>query len=388
MINNSIDNFRISQLPLYWRLTPSSTSPEIVKKYLPFEFGIDIDCGLIIQKRSQELLSSLEVIYQQEYNIGYLQDTNNIARPYGEDFVNFLYKAINENKSINNILEIGCGGCVILEILQNSGFTVTGIDSSPFAKSEGIKRNIQVHTDFFPSPLLKEKFDLIYHVDVLEHIDDYINFLKHQYDHLKPNGLIVVNVPDASSSIELGDISIAMHQHLNYFTPSSLKFVLEKSGFKVESICKSGYGSSLYAIGRRVVNNAFSITDLQTHSNNLDFYIKKSQKSLQLFRESINSALADKRRSLGFYVPLRAIPYLSCIEKFNGFRFFDDTNSWHLKFFDGINVPIENFEDLEKNPVTDLYVMSLTFGDVIKEKILRKLHSSINVVTLSELIQI
>ena len=89
---------------------------------------------------------------------------------------------------------------------------------------------------------------------------------------------------------------------------------------------------------------------------------------------------------MGFYVPLRALPYISKLEVYDGFRFFDDTDHWHMNAFDGIDVPIENFEDLNRNPVTDLVIMSLTFGERIKTKVFEQFNSKINVLTLSDLI--
>ena len=72
-------------------------------------------------------------------------------------------------------------------------------------------------------------------------------------------------------------------------------------------------------------------------------------------------------------------------EIYSGFRFFDDTSHWHQHFFDGIDVPIENFQDLVQRPVTDLVIMSLTFGDVIRNKVRKEFGDKVNVTTLGEL---
>jgi len=64
---------------------------------------------------------------------------------------------------------------------------------------------------------------------------------------------------------------------------------------------------------------------------------------------------------------------------------FDDDRGLHGRWLDGYEVPVESFQDLEKNPVSDLLVMSLSFGDKIKEKILKRFDKQINVKTLKEL---
>jgi hypothetical protein len=87
------------------------------------------------------------------------------------------------------------------------------------------------------------------------------------------------------------------------------------------------------------------------------------------FAYEITGVLRDPEKTLGFYAPLRALPYISEMHLRNGFRFFDDTNYWHKKYFDGLDVPFENFNDFKRNPVTDIFIMSPTFGKMITDKI-------------------
>ncbi len=379
-------DFKIERLPFYWRLSPAVQKvSNVVDDYFPFTFCFDPKNGLVAQQRNQDVLTALDCIYKQEYNIGYLQDGNEIAKPYGKDFISYLQRALEKNPNIKKVLEIGCGGCIVLDNLKRGGYEVFGIDSSPFAATEGAKKGIEVITDFFPSRHISGKFDMIFHVDVLEHISDYHEFLKNQYDQLNDEGIVIVNVPDATDSIKVGDISIAMHQHLNYFTSASLSSVLRNAGFEVVSVDKAGYGGSLYAIGRKKRN---TLTCEMEGDGGRDYenFSSRAEQVVAHFCERSESVLSDSKRTLGFYVPLRALPYISRQGVYEGFRFFDDTIHWHMNVFDGVKVPIENFADLKQNPVTDLMIMSLTFGDVIRSKVLKEFGDRINVVTLGDLI--
>src|SRR4051812_39910746 len=97
---------KIEKLPLYWRLKEKG-SPNIVPDYMPFEYDFDESLQLIIQKRNQETLDHLEEIYKAESNIGYLQDANEIAKPYGVDFMDFINRALAEwGPKTNHILEV------------------------------------------------------------------------------------------------------------------------------------------------------------------------------------------------------------------------------------------------------------------------------------------
>jgi len=374
----------IKKLPFYWRLThKDSKSANVVDDYYPFAFDVDSEHGLVIERRDPSVLAALNLIYQQDYNIGYLQDANEIAKPYGKDFIAYLRAALAGNSGIKSILEIGCGGCTVLADLKSSGYKVCGIDSSPFAAAEGSKKGIDVVTDFFPSKQLAQKFDLIFHVDVLEHIDSYVEFLKHQYEQLNDGGLLVVNVPDATESIQLGDVSMAMHQHVNYFTEKSLSAVLKGAGFEVISVDKAGYGGSLYATGRKSTHK--NSKGVSVGTEDYEAFASRASKMIAAFDERVDQTLSAHGRTLGFYVPLRTLPYIAQKDIYNGFRFFDDTGHWHHHVFDGVDVPIENFQDLVRSPVTDLVIMSLTFGDVIRNKVHKEFGDRVNVTTLGDL---
>jgi hypothetical protein len=131
-------------------------------------------------------------------------------------------------------------------------------------------------------------------------------------------------------------------QHLNYFTEASLSAVLRNAGFEVVSVDKAGYGGSLYAIGRKRRNAA---RGEKASDGALDYesFSSRAEQVIASFCECSDRVLSDSKRTLGFYVPLRTLPYISRQGVYEGFRFFDDTGHWHMNVFDGVNVPIENF---------------------------------------------
>lgn len=89
--------------------------------------------------------------------------------------------------------------------------------------------------------LIKEhKFDAIMLDQVLEHVPNPLDTLALINQHLEPQGILFVCVPDCKSvediiekahlSQELFEV-ISPHQHINGFTNRSLRFSLSKSGF-------------------------------------------------------------------------------------------------------------------------------------------------------------
>ena len=72
-------------------------------------------------------------------------------------------------------------------------------------------------------------------------------------------------------------------------------------------------------------------------------------------------------------MPLRAFPYIASFKSKFKYRLFDDQRHWHGRFIDGENTKIENYSDLVKSPVDHLFIMSVTFGKVVKRKVLNKI---------------
>jgi hypothetical protein len=167
--------------------------------------------------------------------------------------------------------------------------------------------------------------------------------------------------------VSLGEISMTMHQHLNYYDLESLRNVFEAAGLEVLLLEKAAYGGSLYCCARK---NAVDL-DYAKKAGAIKF--KKFNDLAQVNADRIVSEMTkafDRNESVGFYAPLRALPYLAWNEKWTGFRFFDDTGHWYGRCFDGVDVPIENFGDLTAKQVDCLFIMSLTFGKKIQSRII------------------
>jgi len=100
--------------------------------------------------------------------------------------------------SAQEMAEIGCGhGLLQRQIEDAYARTVTGFDLNEYA----LKRNLSTQSrvccyDIFQRNVaFREKFDLIFLFDVLEHITDEDGFLGALLFHLAPQGKLVINVP-------------------------------------------------------------------------------------------------------------------------------------------------------------------------------------------------
>lgn len=352
----------------YWRMRSSlADKKNVVPDFIDFEFTIDTKTGLLKQNINGDIERYLETIYKENFNVGYLQEGHALAEGYGNDFTNFIKKAVSKyNPNISSILEIGAGGCYLLSRLKADGFCVTAIDPSPVAKEAADKLDINILQEFYPSSS-SDKFDLIIHYDVLEHIENPWEFLRQHAKDLCEDGLVIFAVPDCNRYIHLGDISMAIHEHINFFDDDSIESVVKLANLNFLEVSHSEYGGVIYCVAsiskqKQIIDKVESVTKFNNFSDKATSMIKRLE-------EFVNQARKDNN-TIGFYVPLRAMPYLAKLEIKDQIRFFDDDPGIHGKYFDGYDFPVENFDDLCANPVSHLVIISDAFGEKIKNKIL------------------
>ncbi len=375
---------QIQNLPFFWRTTPAPLDqvPGIPQN-LSFEFDLLEDCQLLIQKRNPEVLENLTKVYHMDANIGFLQEGHALAESYGNDFKSFIEESIAADEAkIQQVTEIGCGGGYVLKNFKNRGKKVRGIDPSPLAERESKNFDFEIIREFYPLKTKMSQSDLMFHYDVLEHVTDPVGFLKAQFQDLNEGGYLVAGMPDAGESIACGDISMAMHEHLNYFDADSLHHALSIAGFSEIKIKTSSHGGLLFCCARKRTG----VTSSKPPGKGKEKLVEFSKKAA-LFKEKIQSFIekskSEKNSAFGFYVPLRAFPYMASLG-IHQVRLFDDSKSLHQRYYDGCPIKVENFEDLVQKPVTHILVASFPFGEVIKRKIKNHFGAQIKTASLAD----
>jgi 2-polyprenyl-3-methyl-5-hydroxy-6-metoxy-1,4-benzoquinol methylase len=352
---------------------------------LPFSFSFRPELQLVTQLENPEVIHWLRRVYQEDANVGYLQEGHALSVPYGDEFLRFLDQLLVASRMApRTAMEIGCGGVYLLRMLKARGLEVCGVDPSPVSAEQARRSGIELITEFYPSPSLTRKADLIFHHNVLEHVADPVAFLRAHHANLEPRGLVVTAVPDCSEAIERGDISMMLHEHLVYFDEDSLARTLTAAGFEVLEIGRSRYGGVLFGAGRAPGTAIPESAGVDDHGK-FDRFCRNAESAIERFRRWMYEHSAPGRGA-GFYVPLRAIPYLAACGRMGGYRFFDDDPGIRGKYFCGVDVPVENFDDLAAHPVDSILVASLAFGEKIAGKMTTRLKDRIRVTLLRDLV--
>lgn len=379
-MNSEID---LGNIPFYWRIKKNfDQEPKDIPSKLPFVFTYDSELELIKQKENKEIFFYLNRVYKEDSNVGYLQEGGALASAYGGEFVQFFIDSLSKiDFNPENIADIGCGGVYLLNQFRDKGFKVKGIDPSPVTKKIASKYGIEIIQDFYPSPNISEKFDILFHYDVLEHVSDPVLFLSSHKKNLNDKGAVIFAVPDCTSFIERGDASMILHEHLNYFNEESLYNVVRKSGFNIIDIKRAKYGGVLYCFCVNFKSSEFILNKEEKKDKFLDFS-KKLNKNIINFSNLFKNC---SYKNIGLYIPLRAYPYIYLVPQNINIRFFNDDPSWHNHFLDGFKNPVENLSDLLNNPPELLIICSLSFGETIAEKIPKNVINPSNIILWSDI---
>ena len=171
------------------------------------------------------------------------------------------------NTNLNSILEIGAGfGTFCEEMMSRQVFKrVVAIEPTPSLSQtcrnkgiETIEKTVE-QVSFSES----ETFDVLVNFEVIEHLFSPKDFLMQCKSFLKKGGLIAVTCPNGQGFdvVTLGEISKTVdHEHINYFNPRSLPYLLEELGFEILEVSTPGVLDA-DIVHNAILNKEFSVAD-------------------------------------------------------------------------------------------------------------------------------
>lgn len=203
-----------------------------------------VRCGLVQLRETPDW----EFIYDDDYgfSVNFSQHAREYQRALADRWV------ADRGLAGREILEVGGGDGFFAALLAERGARVTMIEPSrkgvERARERGgfrVERG-RLGPDILPGRL----FDAVVARHVLEHLEDPIDFLTAIAARLRPDGELLVEVPNLDGVVRGGRPWDFYAEHSLYFQPSTLALALERSGFEV---CEFGLlerGDYLWAAAR------------------------------------------------------------------------------------------------------------------------------------------
>lgn len=136
------------------------------------------------------------------------------------------------------ILDYGCGNVGYLLDFGRRGFNISGaeISSNVVAQCRDNKIDVRQVTNLSKIPFADEEFDIVYLMQVFEHLRDPNLFMKELYRVLKPGGLLYLSVPNIDSIWRkiFGSNWVSgwfAPFHLFHYSEKTLKILANRNGF-------------------------------------------------------------------------------------------------------------------------------------------------------------
>jgi len=165
-----------------------------------------------------------------------------------------LLGLIQRHHSNGHLLDIGAGSGILVEAAMKLGYKAEGIEPSRWLQKVAEDKQLPVHLGIFPNPNIRQSYDVITLIDVIEHIPNPVEILSGIADALATDGIGIVVTPDLDSFVAklLGykwwHFRLA---HIGYFNRKTLLMALERSGLEPIEIGRpTWYFSGDYIVER------------------------------------------------------------------------------------------------------------------------------------------
>lgn len=207
-------------------------------------------CGLVYQN-PRPALAEMGQHYPPEYD-SYVDHAVQKRNPLLQRAIDYGFnkrcRYVTKRKTQGKLLDIGCAAGSFLLAMQRQGdWQVQGVEITPAVAQVARERHgLNVFTGTLEEAHFADaSFDAVTMWDVLEHLHDPLAGLQEIGRILKPDGILVVRVPNlASWDAKLFSTAWAgldAPRHLYIFTPQTLSALLDKAGFEtLEHSCAIG----------------------------------------------------------------------------------------------------------------------------------------------------
>ena len=299
-----------------------------------------------------------------------------------EHFVSYAkqIKKKFRNKKKVKILEFGCNDGVLLkEFKKDEKFFCLGVEPSKNISQLAKKKGLRIINKYFDNKtaykILRkfDKFDLITGSNVFAHINDIHSVVEASNILLKDKGILVIEVHYLLDLINLNQYDFFYHEHLNYYTISSLHYLFNQYNLKIKKIENIKiHGGSIRVTVQKTENKKYIYSKMKKmllNEKKLDLkYFKNFEKNIFKQKNEIMEILEklrlSKKKIIGFGASGRGTTFLNfCKIKKKYIEYIIDGSPLRAgKFMPGLKIPIKNMEYLKKKSKDIDYILIIAWN--------------------------
>lgn len=229
-------------------------------------------------------------------NYGYMSSLN-------KSMISHLYlKSLNLKKrykiNTGNILDIGSNDGTFLSFF-NRKFNLFGCDPTINKFQKYYRKDIIKIPDFFSADLFyNKKFKLITSISMFYDLPDPMNFAKQINSILDKNGIWHIELSYMPMMVKNRSYDTICHEHLEYYSLKSLKYLLDRSGLKIINLSFNQINGGSIEIDISKKKSKFKeckhLIDWVLESEKLNRY-NDVEKHKQFFKECKNHKILLKK---------------------------------------------------------------------------------------------
>jgi 2-polyprenyl-3-methyl-5-hydroxy-6-metoxy-1,4-benzoquinol methylase len=224
-------------------ICPLCMGQSIDYQYAPKDLSLHhcLDCGIVFLACSEAIESYARSKEEEFFSADFLIRQTRWQRLFERHNTRQTLRRIQRYKLNGALLEIGIGSGAFLATARERGFDCTGIEASAsIARYVQQTLDVPVFTGYleeFYHQASARKFDVIVMNHVLEHIPDPYTALAQARELLHDKGILHLVVPNLGGwEARLSGWTAYEPYHLYYFSPPTLKPLLEKAMFEVSKM--------------------------------------------------------------------------------------------------------------------------------------------------------
>ena len=343
--------------------------------YFPSSIDYEVPVGTLSLgiSQSSNLLQMMhsfnpEMMYGDNY--GYRSGLNKSMVQHLEYISNYLQSI----KSINGgdvVLDIGSNDGTFLNTIKTKDVKRIGIDPSSKKFRNFYDENISTSSQFFS----KEEFfsiskipaSLVVSISMFYDLEDPIKFAKEVYQCLNDDGIWFLEQSYMPRMLETTSFDTICHEHYEYYSLSTLKYILEKAGFYISDVIFNDINGGSFGVvctkdkffvkdkSKKIIDWVLNYEE-KLALNTLKPYLEFSQKTKffkDRFSELIHNIKSDNRSIAGIGASTKGNVLLQyCNFDSNLIDYIGDVNvNKEGCFTPGSKIPILSEEEvLKKNP--------------------------------------
>ena len=288
--------FSFGEIPLADVLLKESQLNSLQKKY-PLNLVFCNDCSLLQLKDEVDP----KILYVEDYP--YYSSVSKTLLNHFSKSASQIIKSRKLNKN-SFVIEIASNDGYMLKYFAEKNIKVLGIDPAKGPAKAAIEKGIPTLCDFFDTKVTNDLLshgksaDVILGNNVLNLISDLNEFAGNLKKLLKPNGVVILEVPYSINLIERNEFDMIFHQNLSYFSVIALNNLFNRHSLyinKIEEISTFGGSVRLFIEHNKNYDDSINkIINLEYSKNiNRKEYYKNFPKSVIEIKKQILDLLND-----------------------------------------------------------------------------------------------